>query len=124
MLVVTGGARYLLTFHHDYEWRLPKHGKQSVFAQRCGTKTTCIVKQYFTGVDEPTLIAEEFAECHPDDQFNKEKGRKLALTRVLDVLFPPDPWDSDSHEDNRENRQAFWDVYLSRKGRPQEGGNR
>ena len=123
MLVTAGGARYNVIFHHDYEYRIPKLGK-TVLAQRCGVKTTCIIKQYFAGQEDPVTVAEEFAECHPEDQFNKEKGRKLALTRALDVIFPSLSWDMDESVDNRECRQAFWDVYLSRKGRPQEGGNR
>ena len=39
--------------------------------------------------------------CSPQDQFNKNTGRKIALSRALDEIFA------------RDERQLFWDAYFA-----------
>jgi hypothetical protein len=46
-----------------------------------------------------------FSWCHPNDNYNKETGRKLSLTNALkESGF------------NRETRTMFWKAYFNRKG--------
>ena len=54
-------------------------------------------------VDNCTL-GKDVAACSSDDNFNKETGRKIALTRALKNIpgF------------TKQARTAFWDVYLHR----------
>ena len=88
MQVQVNGARYFFSFHHECDYE--------------GWSTECYIKQAVpTGV---ILIATGRAWCAPTDQFVKDKGRKIALGRALD-LFSTDP----------EVRKAFWRVYLGRK---------
>ncbi len=44
-----------------------------------------------------------WATCSPEDNFEKEKGRKIALTRLARVF------------DRKEDRRAIWQAYLGRK---------
>jgi hypothetical protein len=52
---------------------------------------------------KPEVLAKELAICHPDDQFNKEEGRKMALTRLLGNF-----WD-------REFRTKVWNAYKNNR---------
>lgn len=45
---------------------------------------------------------EAYASCHPKDQFCKEIGRKLALTKTI-------------QEFSRDFRTKVWDAYFKRK---------
>lgn len=44
------------------------------------------------------------ARCVPEDQYVKEKGRKIALGRALLFLFPED----------KATRTRFWEAYHGR----------
>ena len=46
-------------------------------------------------------IGSGLASCSPRDQFNKNTGRKIALSRALDEIF------------TRDERQLFWDAYFA-----------
>ena len=63
-----------------------------------GRFTTCLIE-----TNTKTTIATGLAECHENDNFRKETGRKLALKRALESVFK-DP----------EDRKVFWDTYRSR----------
>ena len=54
---------------------------------------------------EPILLAKGKADCSPLDNFNKSKGRKLALTRALKKLTTL----------TKLERQAVWEAYLNRR---------
>lgn len=41
------------------------------------------------------------AICHPDDSFNKETGRKIALTRAIKSL-------------PKDERRKIWEAYFKR----------
>ena len=71
----------------------------------------------FIGPDPGEMPQEPqgLAMCSYLDPFNKEKGRKLALARALDTIFPT------THLTNRTDilaqrnrRLAFWTVYFNR----------
>ena len=61
------------------------------------------------------VVALGAAECHPKDNFCKNTGRKLALSRALKILFP-------SKEGKKRSRaiiarrQVFWDAYAEKRG--------
>lgn len=63
--------------------------------------TQCIVLRRQSG-DTPTLLYSGLAVCSKRDNFNKETGRKLALTRAIERL-------------SREERAAIWSTYLDRQ---------
>lgn len=48
-------------------------------------------------------IGQGYANCVPTDQFCKETGRKISLTRALYAL------------DDKQCRKTAWDAYRSRK---------
>lgn len=64
--------------------------------------TKCFIYQ----VDNNRLgavVGTGVAYCHYKDQFNKEKGRKLALRRAVQEAFPRGP-----------ERVSVWDAYFNR----------
>lgn len=70
-------------------------------------------------------VGNEFAEvhreeshCSPPDVFNKSRGRKIALARLLNVVFPSSLSFSEN-DNNKEVRSLFWDEYNSRINSPQ-----
>ena len=59
------------------------------------------------GDDGRDLIATGMASCHPKDQYDKNVGRKIALSRALKMLT-----------DDRVLRKTYWDAYFAkRKGK-------
>ena len=69
-----------------------------------------LCKLYFdTGLEQPRkwdLIGIEKTKCSRKDNFCKETGRKIALTRILANWFP-----GPSH---KEIRFKFWEAYFNR----------
>ena len=60
-------------------------------------KTTCTIK-YKDGED---ILTSGIAWCSPFDQFEKQRGRKVSLTRALGYgMFP-----------NKTTRASFWKQY-------------
>lgn len=96
MYVQTPQGEYQITFHHT--------GPNQV-GQRV---TICTLKP--SGVFPPPVWQAPsytaFAICHEKDQFSKEKGRKLALKRALELGWPG--------PEGREVRRKFWQAYLNR----------
>jgi len=58
------------------------------------------------------MVADGFAECHPKDNFCKATGRKLSLSRALQMLYPNKKGKKRSKA-TRSLRQTFWDAYAS-----------
>lgn len=70
----------------------------------------CIVAPGMLGLVRETY---GIAQCHPDDQFCKETGRKIALRRALAKSFHV------FDKDERKNlRRAAWQAYFARKKQP------
>ena len=53
--------------------------------------------------ENPALFLQDLALCHPNDQFNKAKGRKLALARAIESL-------------PRAERKQIWAAYFAAIG--------
>jgi hypothetical protein len=83
------------------EFNYPDYGEFDVFGHKLPKETHCRVLDDFGDV-----VAHGYAICSHRDQFNKNTGRKLALSRALSDVF------------TREERQLFWDAYFqARNGR-------
>jgi hypothetical protein len=66
--------------------------------------TFCTVEKVETGKqfkDNPCTIGQGSAFCDPRDQFNKETGRKIALTRAVQNL-------------DKNERKIIWTGYFNR----------
>ncbi len=66
-------------------------------------QTTCRILELEEGKAEPILIATGVAECCALDNFSKETGRKIALTRAIEQMALP-----------KEERTAIWNQYHNR----------
>jgi len=89
---------YFINFQHDiYDEPRYHHG---VWVKG---KTVCTIEQ--GPKDEPIITGYGEAYCSEDDQFQKELGRRMSLTRALEMLWP----------DSREARRAAWKVYHERR---------
>lgn len=73
---------------------LKENGIKSISSNK-NIKTRCIIKQN----DEILETGE--CMCGKNDNFNKESGRKLSLSRALKSLYP----------NQKEKRTEFWNVY-------------
>lgn len=81
------------------------------FGQGGSSKITEAVIHESQKVDgrwEDSALAVGSAVCHPSDQFCRETGRKLALSRALQA-----GWHG---QHNYEFRQWFWTAYFGRRG--------
>lgn len=63
---------------------------------------TCIA----TDRSDSTVYAISTSWCSPKDTFDKNKGRKVALTRLLDYSGF-----------NREERTKIWNAYFAARGK-------
>lgn len=61
------------------------------------------------------IVAEGMAICHPKDNFCRDTGRKLALARALQTLFPNKKGKKRSRA-TQARRQVFWDAYAEKRG--------
>ena len=82
--------------------------KKGLIGRKCNigdAGTYCILKD---GTKEGTIISQGRAILHENDfdNFCYEKGRKLALRRAINNLFPG--------RVNKGNRQALWNAYINR----------
>lgn len=64
--------------------------------------TECKVLQVIEGKDMPAFVGIGYAKCHPNDNFDKEKGRQLSLKQAL----------KDANFDKSE-RAIFWEEYRT-----------
>lgn len=65
-----------------------------------------------------SIIASSKARCSPEDNFNKETGRKISLTRLLNKQYPrlkdnPD-LTAEAGQFNKNIRQEIWQAYRMR----------
>jgi len=61
------------------------------------------------------VVAFGAAECHPKDNFCKNTGRKIALVRALQILFPTKRGKKRSRAIIA-RRKVFWDAYAEKRG--------
>jgi len=78
------GNKYRVTFSHQTDSE--------------GRYTQCFIKD-----NDETTVYEGVAECNPNDNYVKSKGRKIALARALQTMNL-----------DREVRENVWNKYFSR----------
>lgn len=72
--------------------------------------TRCDLFEIFTGpLARERPIASEIAKCSPRDNFEKERGRKIALTRAIEAAKLP-----------KKDRSILWEAYLYRDASPKD----
>ena len=102
MLLDLGDKQYSVHFQYGCvrEQVLTGRGFQVKYIPHYETLCTihegkCVVKGC---ANEPRSL-NGVAYCHPNDQFSRSKGRKMALSRALDTL-------------PRETRRDIWKAYF------------
>jgi hypothetical protein len=98
MKISFGEELYLVKFQHEVPGKEEKRGYR---------KTLCQVYKLLQ--DERQLISSGTAVCGPLDQFQKEVGRKVSLTRALQTIGPCL---------NKKLRTEIWKEYFARKQPP------
>lgn len=91
----------------DQKWSITFKYGVGVFAPyhaQCRT-TGCVIERFNPTTKTWDEISTGFANCDPRDIFEKEKGRKVALTRALK-----------DHRDKK-FRHVIWQTYLNRQER-------
>ena len=63
--------------------------------------TSCEIVELDIDGNVSKVISRGYAVCHPTDNFSKESGRKLSLTRAVNGL-------------NRADRKRIWNAYFTR----------
>jgi hypothetical protein len=90
----------------------------------CGRRlTTCDVSEVFVAVNgdtantDYTLLGSGTAICHPNDSFNKAKGRKQSMEYALLAAWPSKDIDTSLSDNvaaqNKQARQSVWDAYRA-----------
>lgn len=112
MIIEALGRKYQIGFSHDAPIRDEK-GNQ-VKCTRC---TECYITELIELDDRRArqIVSQGLAMCNKQDQFNRDRGRKLALTRALAKIFPH--IEGTEGDMFREVRRMFWHVYLNRKAK-------
>lgn len=103
MIVEVMGKLYQIGFSHD----------PAVVMSR---QTECYIMELSeeNGVRNRRIICSAAAVCHPADQFNRDRGRKISLTRALSSMYPRS---GENASLNKELRRKFWAAYLNRNTR-------
>ncbi len=115
MKLTVNGQQYDLRFNtYDQLYRgkiKPLKGEE--------VPTTVAYLAWFDGKNVNTAMAT--AHCSPKDVYNEGKGRKVALSRLLDHIWPsydgiqiatkPELRALDA--ENKTKREAFWKEYLT-----------
>ena len=98
--VTVDGITYKVYFEHDRNEGIFYTGKHWV---KTIGRTFCYV-DFITkdsdGHSRHAAFAKTVAYCSHKDNFSKDKGRKVALAKMLKSSFP------------REHRKLFWDAYF------------
>ena len=94
MKVLLGGVEYEIVFAY---WTSADDDGGPVRRVGCSLGQNAVIG----GVKASVVANQGTARCHPNDNFSKEIGRKLALTRALAGF-------------SKAERAAVWAVYLSR----------
>jgi hypothetical protein len=105
MIVVFGGngRRFSINFKYDKSICELIHSEYNVIRRKC---ICTIVEEISESCKQRVEISKEFSICHPKDSFNKEIGRKIALTRTLYYT-----------RFGKSIRREFWNAYLNRKNK-------
>jgi hypothetical protein len=111
-VTLANGRKLKLTFVHsspDFKTRADAGEFRIALdsdAARIGRRITlCNISEVGDTPDQTVLIGQGVALCHPNDTFNKAKGRKLALTYALAA--------AEAAGVSRNDRRAVWNVYLT-----------
>lgn len=77
--------------------QLPKYRQHNGHVRELRGKTYCYIAELGpndNGQPNVTLLSEGIARCSVSDNYNKERGRQLALRRALEKLWPTnhEPW--------------------------------
>lgn len=111
MKAVTTKGELYIEFNHVRPsvgtGKLDDRTQPGVFLNQGDAGTYCTLK---LGGRDGDIIAQGHAIIHPLDvnSFNKEKGRKVALGKALNNLFPR------GLQRNKEDRSAVWYAYHNR----------
>jgi hypothetical protein len=105
------GQLYHVTWQYEDEWGEP-------------CKTFCLISEVKDDVGKvKDLIVKGIATCSYKDQFDKNKGRKLSMSRALIEERPQIPEPTKENPQvwgpvfAREVRQEFWDAYFKMHGK-------
>lgn len=103
MLVTHGRSAYRIVFRHrpDCLGAVPGSEMNKRVRMYSG-KTICVIEDGTLGVD--TVHGTGIAFCSEKDNYEKERGRKIALTRALRDMGA-----------NKGLRTKVWESYLERK---------
>jgi len=94
MIFETEGVPYKVKFGYGATPYVGKKKKYKGLTQRIVTVI----------MEAAGVITTGIAYCSPDDTFNKVRGRKVALTKLLE--YKRFDW-----MDNKETRKLFWKEY-------------
>ncbi len=116
MNVQTSKGNLKIGFNHVHptmtKGKLDTYRPFGKFVNQEDAGTYCTITEVIAEEGNPrgiqTIIAQGRSILSPADvyRFNKEEGRKRALTRALTNLFPS--------RHNKADRKAVWDAYFSR----------
>lgn len=115
MIVSYHGRKFCFSFKHSKPRKLDYRATICTISEIMGITPVALSRQ--------VLICGT-AVCSPLDQFCKERGRKISLTRALRGIPVPfinepkwndQPWIKCGLYLNKELRKMFWDVYNRRK---------
>ena len=86
-----------------------RHGEFALsFSHQRTEKNTFTSAKVLRLVDDGYVpMSSGTATCHERDQFNREVGRKMSLTRALRTLARSQDWTSD-------DKRAAWHAYFGR----------
>lgn len=125
MLIVAMGARNIgVQFSHRRMKVISDDREYFTYVTRAGIYT--LMPDDETG--PPQLINYGISKCSPKDQFNRETGRKIALTRALqegDTIFSRfqkhgNVKDFAASLEAKNNREIVWKAYFGRIPKKEE----
>ena len=95
MRINIDGRDYSFKFYHKNDQPFTSKLSRKVKQTPLERATTCIIFN-----EEGVEVSSGVANVHPKDNFNKEKGRKIALSRAIKT------WD-------KEYRSQVWSEYRT-----------
>lgn len=101
MQIVIEGTKYGIRFTHLSDF----HDKL------VGTRAEFIRLDDSSGYPMPTNVCEE-SKCHPNDNFDKSKGRKVALAKLLKHVNSDKALLGMTHKLSKIKRRQIWNIYF------------
>ena len=95
MIINIDGRNYSFKFYHKNDQPSTSKLSKKVEQTPLERATTCIIFN-----EEGVEVSSGVANVHPKDNFNKEKGRQIALSRAISK------WD-------KEYRAQVWEEYRT-----------